>query len=121
MCLPGERAGVQSITLLLLAFAGSLGVLAVVVAIVAALLAEGAGATDLDPLGVALGVIGAAAAIAVGAIGGRGVGQMAGLRGGSGPGEAAAIRSRTIVPAAVAEGIGVLSVVGMFYLVFVLE
>lgn len=121
MSLPGERTGVQSITLLLLAFAGGLGILAVVVAIAAALLAEGAGAKELDPLGVALGIVGAAAAISVGAIGGRGVGQMAGLRAGSGLEEAAAMRSRTILPAAIAEGIGVLSMVGMFYLVFVLD
>lgn len=117
MCLPGERAGVREVTRIMLMFAAILGLAAVVTAALAVLLAAGDGSTGLDPLVALLGLAGAAAAVGVGIVGARGVTQLTGPQ--DGPVDAEAVRSRSVLLAAVCEGAGVMILTAVLALLFI--
>lgn len=113
---PGQRTGVERTATLLLAFAAAVGGMAVVAAVFALLLLEGGGANEIGLAGLLLGVIGAGAAIALGLIGASGVRTVAQAGPDITAAEAQAVRGPIVIRAAVAEGIGILTVVSAMML-----
>lgn len=115
--LPAGLAGSRSLVILLAAFAVGLAFILAVVALMALLLEEGAGADGFDPIVILLGVVGAIAAAAIGLVGAGGMTALASDGGaGAAPLDVEEVRRQTITRAAIAEVVGILACVGALYL-----